>query len=167
MSKQTHGNNNEAGMVWWPYIKYELVSKLSPEQIRQKIELSGEEDFVIHYLNGIIYIKESSSFKFGSHSRSFKPEAALIGASAGDAYKYRVELNARLSSMLLLGLVLLAIVATIAFSKRNDLIIGHYKDAVIACICVLMMGYALPVVTFNADLNRIKLFIDDLLEIEP
>lgn len=167
MSEHNREHNNEAGMIWWPYVNYELTSKLSPLQISEKIEGLGEEGYAVSYVNDTIYIKESLNFKFGSHSRSFKPEATLVAAPAGDAYKYHVRLKPRLSSMLLLSLVLLVIVGSTAFSKRNDLIIGHYKDTVIACICVLMMGYALPVITFNADFNRIKLFIDDLLDVEP
>lgn len=167
MSEQNREHNNESGILWWPFINYELTSKLSPQQISEKIEALGDDNYLVSCTNEVIYIKESSNFKFGSHSRSFKPEATLVAVPAREAYKYRVRLNPRLSSMLLLGLVLLSIVSGIAFSKRNDLIVGHYKDTIIVCICVLMMGYALPVVTFNADLNRIKLFIDDLLDIEP
>ena len=169
MSKQTRGDIDEAGMVWWPYIQYELASKLSPQQIKEKVGSIDEPD--IDYLVGCsddaIRIKESLNFKFGAHSRSFKPEAILLAASAGESFKYRIVIQPRISSMLLLVLVVLGIVAGIGFSKVNDLLVGHYKDTAIVCVCVLMMGYFLPVVAFNADLKRLKLFIDDLLDVEP
>lgn len=155
-------------MVWWPYLKYELAGKLSPQQIKAKIDQFKESDteYQIRYANDIIHIRELSNFKFGAHSRSFKPEAALVTTPVDEGFKYRIIIKSSTSSMLFLVLVVLTSIAGIVFSRRNDLLIGHYKNAAVACVCVLMMGYFLPVVTF-ADINRLKLFIDDLLDIEP
>ena len=168
MSGQTRGHSDETGMVWWPYLRYELTSKLSPQQIKEKIDQLGESDaeYMVRYTNSVIHIRESSNFKFGAHSRSFKPEATLVAGSADEGFKYRIIIKSRTSSMLFLALVVLGIIAGIVFSRRNDLLIGHYKDTAIVCICVLVMGYFLPVVTFNADIKRLKLFIDDLLDVE-
>jgi hypothetical protein len=169
VSEQARGHANEAGMVWWPPLQYELTGTLSPQQIKEKFDLPGEDGgyYIVSYTETRICIRESTNFKFGAHSRSFKPEAILIVVPAGEGFKYRITLRSRISSMLLLALLVISIIAGIAFSKRNDLLVGHYKDTIIACVCVLMMSYFLPVVAFNADLDRLKLFIDDLLDVEP
>jgi hypothetical protein len=169
VSEQTRGHSDETEMIWWPYLRYELTGKPSPQQIKEKIDQLGESEaeYVVRHAGGVIHITESSNFKFGAHSRSFKPEATLVATPAVEGFKYRIIIKSRTSSILFLALVVLGIIAGIAFSRRNDLLIGHYKDTAIVCICVLMMGYFLPVVTFNADIKRLKLFIDDLLDVEP
>lgn len=154
-------------MLWMPYQQYVLTSKLSPQQIKEKFDEAGEEvDYTVRYSEKVIYIKEALNFRFGAHSRSFRPEATLTAIPGGQGYNYRITLKPRTSALLLLVFLVLAIIAGIALSKRNELMIGNYKDTVIVCICVLIMSYFLPVITFNADLAKLKLFIGDLLEVE-
>lgn len=168
MSEPTRQHTDEAGMLWWPYRRYELTSKLSPQQLKEKIDWAdwSEAEYTITYAEKYISIKESANFKFGAYSKSFKPEATLVKVAVAEGSGFRVVIKTRTAQLLLLFLVILLIIAGVAFSKRYQLSLGNYKDTLIACVGVLVLGYLLPVVNFNADLSKLKLFIDELLEID-
>lgn len=168
MSQPTRRYHDEAQMLWWPYQQYVLKSRLSLQQIKKKLDHAVENGgvgYAVQYLEKLILIKEASEFKFGAHSRSFKPEITLVELSEQNTYRVSYKLNT--IAILLLVLAVIIILAAIAFSKRNALAIGNYKDPIIAGVCVLLVGYFLPVISFNAELSKLKLFIDDLLEVDP
>jgi hypothetical protein len=168
VSNQTRRHSNdEAGMVWLPYCRYELTTKLSPEQIREKLQEDDSQSFIADFLPDYIRIKDQDDFRFGDYSRSFKPQAKLYLTTLPQGTKISVVFKPAAKAILILCLVMIILLAGIVFSKSNDLIVGRYKETAIACFGLVILGYLLPVVAFNADLTKLKLFIDDLLEVEP
>ncbi|GAA4086472.1 hypothetical protein [Mucilaginibacter panaciglaebae] len=160
-----HPSNDEAGMVWLPYRRYELTSKLSPEQIKEKLQ-EGDSEYTADFLPDYIRLKEQDMFSFGAYSRSFKPQAKLYLTVTTDGTKASVVLKPAAKVILISCLVIILLLASIAFSKRSDLSTGRYKETAVACFGILVFGYLLPVVAFNADLSKFKLFIANLLEVE-
>jgi len=165
LSEPTH-QYDDTGLLWWPYRQYVLDGKLSRQQIKEKLESTGKEGgstYTARYTEKGIYVKEAINFKFGAYSRAFKPEATIVEIGPS---KFRVTIKLPAAQLLLLLTALLLIVAGIAFSKRGDLAASNFKNTLIVCCGVMFLGYLLPVVTFNAELNKLKLFIDDLLEVQ-
>lgn len=151
-------------MVWLPYRRYELSSKLSPGQIKEKLQ-ENDLGYTADFLPGCNYLNEQDSFRFGAYSGSFKPQAKLYLTATTGGTKASVVLKPATKAILILSFIIILLLAGIAFSKRNDLSVGRYRETAIACVGVLILAYLLPVVAFNTGFSKLKLFVDDLLEV--
>jgi hypothetical protein len=171
-------------MIWLPYRRYQLTTQLNSLQLKQKMQtaagrtLSDAEikqgiifnndentnGFNVSIINNKIYIKEPTVIRFGAYTNSFKPEAKIVMEDAPQGTWLRIVLKPPTFAMVFICVAVCFIVAAVMFSKKDDLAVGKHRDIAVVIFAVLMFWYFLPVVGFNADLLKIKLFIDDLFE---
>ncbi len=173
-------------MTWLPIKRYELTTRLNFEQVIAKIESTAgrslstaearngvsitddnsTDSYTVKWFSGKFFIKETTPFKFGGYSNSFKPEANITLQALPQGTKLKVVFRPPVAAMLFLFFAVCFILTGVLFAKRTDLALGRYKEVTVAVVGVLMFAYLLPVFAFNTDLSKIESFVCDLFEAE-
>jgi hypothetical protein len=154
-------------MAWLPFEKYELTSPLTLAQIAQRVTDDDEgSEYTATLQDDIINIETSTRFKVGGYSQSFKPAASILVKQTASGLHAVVTLKPKRLPVALLVLIVIVFMGGIWYSQRNSLLLGRYKDAIVACAGLLILSYLLPVTAFNADQSKIKSFINYLFQVD-
>jgi amino acid transporter len=155
-------------MAVLPFERYQLTTQLTPAQIAVKLEdwVDEMDEYAAVLIGETLSISPLVGFRLGGYSQSFKPTARIpIKPSPADTV-LSIVLEPKAGALFTLGLIVIILLAGIGYSQRSNLAFGYYKDAAIAAIGVLILAYLLPVTAFNTESEKLKLFIEDLLEIK-
>jgi hypothetical protein len=154
-------------MALFPFERYQLISPLTAAQIAEKIKAADDDlnEYSTKLTGNIIRLETAKRFKIGGYSQSFKPDAHISIKTIQQGSALSVVIKPKTWPIIILVLIVVVFMMGIWYSQRVNIAVGHYKDAIIASAGLLILAYLLPVTALNAELPKLKIFINDLLEV--
>lgn len=172
-------------MLFFPYTKYFLKSKLTSNQLKEKfgsisqlpltntsgvlktfINSRNTDSFQCDLYKNHLIVSEKVDFKVGGYTNSFRPEAKLLFEDDENGTTYIVTMMPNAGIIVfLICIVLFIIIAGILYAVQN-IHDGKLSPSSYLPIFCLIFLYILSTAAFNRDLPQIETFVFDLLEIE-
>jgi hypothetical protein len=169
-------------MAWVPYEKYTIDSNLTSSEIKKKlaskipgnitscpesfsvlfINEKNTDSFQVDITNDHFTVKEKVDLVIGGYTNSFRPEAFIKFGDNSVGSTSTITIKPVLSIIIITCLMLcFVLIGGVSLLLTNKTQIGLLVISIFPLLIFLLVTFS-----FNVELDKLKSFIDSLLEID-